>query len=425
MSEAGDTPTLTGAVPTTIVVGTALAVGAAVVAALSGITIDQPISFLILTVLGAVSESRSSHVQRLSSFSLTSTIIGIAVVLCGPLGAALVGLVSAACNISWQSTVVRIFNATMSGSVGLVGGATFTLTSGGGLEGPLFSHHVRDLLIPFAIASLAMFATNAILLAAIIRATAGVPPLRSLRDFTRHSAPLYSIGALIAYLTIVLWLGADLGYFTVLVMAPPLLLAQRTYASIAAEASIEDEIVEALVAAITLNRPGATAHSALVRIIAQEIGNVAGLSEGRARAVDRAAALHHLGLVTHGRSGPLPMSPSTAARGARVIEQVGFLAPARELIAAQSGAAPVSDPTALGVLTAADALAADLERLAAHHHLTEGDLQAAVRRVEANDRLDPAARTALGHAAGSLWARWLLAWTNDHGLSCRHREVSS
>ncbi|GAB3586217.1 hypothetical protein [Calidifontibacter terrae] len=422
MSEPGDAPTLTGAVPTTVVVGTALVIAVAMCGA-NGIGLHRPMELAALALLGWASESGSSLVQRLSSFSLTSTIVGVAVVLCGPLGACVVGVVAAAFNLSSFTWVARIFNTVMSGWIGLAGGLAFHWLTP---HSPLAASagQMRTFAAPFVVACLSMFLTNALLLGLIIHATTAVSVQRTMRDFTRHSAPLYSIGALIAYLTVVLWLGADLSYFTILVMAPPLLLAQRTFAAIAAEASTEDEIVDALVAAMTLNRPGASAHSALVRIIAQELGNVAGLAEGRARAVDRAASLHHLGLVTAEAHESSTMSPAAASRGARVVDQVAFLSSARDLIAAQSGAAAIHDQAALGVLATADALADELERIAADHPLELRDFQAAVRRVGTNDSLDPAARVALGHASRSPWARWLLAWTGEHSLSRQHAEMS-
>lgn len=371
-----------------------------------GIPIDDPLSLLLLVAIAWVAETFASLVQRFSSMSLTSTLVGVAAVLCGALGACVVGFIATGFAVGRLPAQVRAFNAVMTGWMGMVGGLAFGGLTGSAIDRTTWLNmHTEALIVPMGVMTLVMMLANALLLSLVIQVTAGVPFSRSLRDFGENSALLFLIGGLISYLIVVLWVGARIGPFTVLVMAPPLLLAQWAYSSLAAEASNVDHAVEALVSALELHRPGSRRHGELVMVIAEEIGNVRGLSEADVQDVRHAARLHHLGTIDPDRPNIITVDRESARSGAGLLDGVDFLSSVRKVIATQSD--PLGAPgntSVTGVLATADALASMLE-----HRLMELGRDAGVdstliceciEAVARRDELDPAARQGMSAAAG-------------------------
>lgn len=395
---------LGSATPLTTVLGVAL-IGAIIACTLMGDGVQDTVTLVLLVCVAWVAESFSAFAQRFASMSLTSTLMGVAAVLCGPVGAAALGIIAAGLFLSTWSSRVRAFNAVMTGWVGMTGGVVFSvMTDAGTGRRSWISEHISTLSFPMFVATLVMLLVNALLLSAVIHITAGVPYNVSLRDFGRSSSLLFLIGGLISYLIVILWVGARIGPFTVLVMAPPLLLAQWAYSSLAAEASNVDHAVEALVSALELHRPGSRRHGELVMVIAEEIGNVRGLSDADVQDVRHAARLHHLGTIDPDRPDIITVDRESARSGAGLLDGVDFLSSVRKVIATQSD--PLGAPgntSVTGVLATADALASMLE-----HRLMELGRDAGVdstliceciEAVARRDELDPAARQGMSAAA--------------------------
>lgn len=351
---------LRSATPINLVLTVAL-VAALTVDLWQGFDIGDPATVVLLATAAWMSESFAALVQRFSSVSLVSTLVGVATVLCGPLGASIVGLSCGLCLGRWPLPV-RFFNALMSGVMGAVGGLTFNHFVGDGAGRLVWVRdNIGSLILPIAVTTLVMLLVNALLVGLVIRVTAGVPFSRSLRDFGEHGVGLFLAGGLISYLVVVLWIGAKVGPLTILVMAPPLLLVQWASAATVAEASSADHAVDALVASLELNRPGTRAHGDLVAAIAEGIANLSGLSDDEVHQVRRAARLHHLGTITISDPGRAELDVAVARRGAQLMEGVEFLASVRRIVATQSDAAIDTAPPAQ-VLAAAELLADSLEK---------------------------------------------------------------
>ena len=395
---------LGSATPVTLGLTTALA-GAAFGCTLLGIPFDRPLTLALLVAIAWVAETFASLVQRFSSMSLTSTLVAVAAVLCGPVAAAIVGFVAAGFAFGRLSVRVRAFNAAMTGWLGMVGGLVFRqLTVSSGDRQVWLTEHIETLIIPMAVMTLAMMLANALMLSLVIAVTTRVPYSRSLRDFGEHSAVLFLIGGLISYLMVVLWVGAGTGPLTVLVMAPPLLLAQWAYSSIAAEASTVDNAVAALGAALELNRPGSRRHGELVMVIAEEIGNLRGLAGAEMQDVRHAARLHHLGTIDRGTERARWIDRDCARRGADLLDGIASLRNVRTIVAAQADpAGSASSTPAVGVLRTADALASSIEQRiidGGGQGLDTQGLRDCLDSVAERDDLDVSARESMRAAGG-------------------------
>lgn len=327
----------------------------------NGFEIGDPATVSLLAVVAWLSESFASVVQRFSSVSLLSTLIGVAVVLCGPLGAALVGITGGLFLGRWPLPV-RLFNGLMSAVMAAVGGLAFTYLADGS-DGQLtwVRDNIETLVIPIAVTTLVMLLVNAFLVGLVIRVTAGVPFSRSLRDFGEHGFSLFLVGGLISYLIVVLWVGAGVGPLTIIVMAPPLLLVQWASSATVAEASSADHAVDALVASLELNRPGSKAHGDLVAVIAEELGNITGLSDDEVHQLRRAARLHHIGSISTAHTGSVALDTRMRQHGAHLLDGVEFLSPVRRIITAQDNTIRSASSPA-DILAIADLVAGSLER---------------------------------------------------------------
>lgn len=351
------------AIPVTVALWLAL-VPTLALCAWAGIRIRGPLDLVVLAATAWVAETFAALVQRFSSLSLTSTLVGVATVLCGPTGACVVGIVATGFCLGRSPIAVRTFNAVMTGWAGLLGGLTLLLLTS---EHPArwTTQHVRSLFGPMTAMTVVMLVTNALLLSLVVKVTAGVPAMRTVRDFAKHTAPLFLGGGLISFVMVVLWVGGSVGPVTMVVMAPPLLLAQWALASVAAEASSADQAVDALVTALELNRPGSAAHGELVRTITEEIGNQRGLTDEEIIDLRRAARLHHLGTVGPGAAAVVTIDQHIAQRGAQLLSGIRFLSAVRPIIATATRADEVGTPSRSGaILGTADALACTVE-----HHL--------------------------------------------------------
>lgn len=403
MSDAGQidprSDALRSATPVTLTMTAAL-LAAVIFGQRSGLRFEEPVTVLLLAVVGWVAETFASLVQRFSSMSLTSTLVGVAAVLCGPLGACVVGVAATALIAARLPRMVRYFNAAMTGWVALLGGLTFDLMTRSDRALTDAPTEVVPLALPMAVMTLVMMLVNALLISLVIKVTAAVPYGRSLRDFGASSAPLFLIGGLISYLIVVLWIGAGTGPVTILVMAPPLLLAQWAYSSMEAESSNVDHSVDVLAGALDLNRPGTRDHGELVMVIAEEVGNVAGLSDTEIATVRRSARLHHLGTMTAARRPMATIDAEACQLAADLLAPIHYLEATRRVVAAQAD--PIGTrPAGTAVLAVADALASTVENrmIASGVDIPDRTLiDACIAQVGTRNDLEPGARAALAAA---------------------------
>ncbi|WP_446664619.1 HD-GYP domain-containing protein [Flexivirga sp. B27] len=256
---------------------------------------------VILAVLSLLaSAAQSTRLATPSaSVSLTSILLGAAIPLTGPLGAGIVGFVSAVDPLQKRSLVVRVFNVAMTGLVGVVGGFVYL-----GLGGIVHADATFDplgivarQLLPLAGATVIMLLVNTGCVSLMISVTGGAPWLINWRRIVRQVGRTYLGYGIVGLLFAVLWDPVGLGPATVLVMFVPLVFAQWSYAQQHAEAVAHERTVASLVAAGEARDPIMKGRIERVAKVSELLGNQLRLSPAEADALHFAALLHDVGMV--------------------------------------------------------------------------------------------------------------------------------
>lgn len=234
-----------------------------------------------------------------ASISLTSILLGAAIPLAGPVGAAIVGCVSGVDPLRRRPLVVRTFNVSMNGLVGALGGLLYLIAGGrvrlGADATPLLT--IRTQLLPLAVATVAMLLVNAVCVGMMIAFTGGAPFLVTSRRLVRQVSRTYLGYGVVGFLFAVLWDQVGLGPATVLVMATPLVLAQWSYAQQHAESVAHERTVSSLVAASEARDPIMRGRNERVANVSELLANQLRLPTNESERLHFAALLHDVGMV--------------------------------------------------------------------------------------------------------------------------------
>lgn len=272
--------------------------GSALTSSARNLSVSAVVILAVLALLASAAQSTRVATSS-ASVSLTSILLGAAIPLTGPLGAAIVGFVSAIDPVQKRPLVVRVFNVAMTGLVGAIGGLCY-LALGGVVR---HSPGLDPLLIigrqgvPLAAATIVMLIFNALCLSLMIRVTGGAPVLISLRRLTRQVGRTYLGYGVVGFLFAVLWDPVGLGPATALVMFVPLVFAQWSYAQQHAESVAHERTVASLVAAGEARDPIMSGRIERVAQVSELLGNELRLSPADADALHFAALLHDVGMV--------------------------------------------------------------------------------------------------------------------------------
>lgn len=299
------------------------------------------ISGTALVVLASMAAlAMAAQVRRFTSadagVSLTSILIGAAIPLTGPIGAALVGITSQLIPARRRAPVATIFNLSMNGLVGSVGGLAYLACGGqianGHAEVPL--HIIARQLLPLAFATVVMLFVNAISVGVMILVNGGPPVAVTVRRLVREVGRTYLGYGVVGFLFAALWDAVGLGPATVVVMVAPLVLAQWSYAQQHAEAVAHERTVSGLVAAVDARDPNMHGRSEKVAQVSELVGNQLRLSPTEADALQFAALLHDVGMVApvehrHPRPDPrqddLERIRRHPTRGVEMLRSIAFL----------------------------------------------------------------------------------------------------
>ncbi len=180
---------------------------------------------VVLSVLSFLSwRTKGERVAERTALSFASIIILASVALTGPLGAAAVGAVSPLAGVRQQPAQQRIFNVAMNSLI--AGLAAFVYVGAGGLPAHQAVAEPVPLIervgLPLIAADLAMCVANALLLAGVMRLTRGIPLRRFVTGMLTSSGSAYVGYGLIGYLFAILWVPADVGPFSALLVLSPL-----------------------------------------------------------------------------------------------------------------------------------------------------------------------------------------------------------
>lgn len=320
------------------------------------------VAVVVLSLLGTLTWwLPSTTSDGRSTISAGNIVVLSAVPIVGPMGAGIVGLVMAALTRRRIPLQRRLFNLAMTSSAAMVGGVSYGWAGGvldaGELHGPmpLFLH----VGLPIVFADAVNLLTNALLVAGVIRVSAGIPLRLQLSDMLMSSGLAQFAYGIIAFAVVIMWLPGGLGPVAVLVALAPLAGARWALLLYGEEREARERALGALVAAIETRAPELEGHSARVSLMAAAMAQDLGLGPKVVADVRTAGMLHDLGrvVVAPGREG-VDQEGNAVLRGAAMLQDLPFLAGASAVME-QVATAGVRAPT----------LAADVVRVADDYDL--------------------------------------------------------
>ena len=289
----------------------------------------------MLAVLALVAES-TRYSSSSTTVSVNSILLGAAVLLTGPLGAGVVGIVSQIPSLPRRHPVARVFNVVMISLLGVAGGAFYLLI--GGQVAPIEDVSplgiIARQLVPLACATVVMLLLNTGCVSAMIAVNGGPPMLLTWRRVVRQVGRTYLGYGVVSFLFAVLWDQVGLGPATVLFMFAPLVLGQWSYAQQHAESVAHERTVSSLVAAVDARDPIMRGRNVRVANVSEAIGNELRLSPAQADALHFAALLHDVGMVApvkgrhagaDGREADLERIRRHPTRGVEMLRSIDFL----------------------------------------------------------------------------------------------------
>ncbi|WP_377641116.1 HD-GYP domain-containing protein [Oryzobacter terrae] len=279
----------------------------AVVASRLGITLNA--TFVVLCVLLALASWFGSLVvEENANLSLSSIILLAAAVLLGPAAAGLVGAVSGPSERGPIPLPFRIYNGAMQAASGIVAGLVFQALGTLSPTKLIGTWEILSLLaVPLLLAHVAGVVANIMLLVGLVWVHNRVPPLTVLARL--YGTLPAAIGhGVITLILVILWIPADVGPGSLLLVLAPLLVAQWAYLQYAEEKLARDRALHVLVAAVEAKAPHLAGHSSRVADLSALMAEHLGLRPQVVADVKMAGMLHDIGQVT---------LPTTLVRGAR------------------------------------------------------------------------------------------------------------
>ncbi|CAN7357054.1 HD domain-containing protein [Knoellia sp. LjRoot47] len=285
----------------------------------------------------------STSSDGLSHFTADNVVVLAAIPIVGPVGAGVVGLVMAALTRRRIPAYRRAFNMAMASSSAMVGGLAYDLAGGSFTVAEL--HGAVPLILhvglPIVVADAANLLANAVLVAGVIRLSAGVPLRLQLADMLQSSGLTQFAYGIVAFVVVIMWLPGDLGPVAVLIGLAPLAGARWALLQYGEEREARERALGALVAAIETRAPELEGHSARVSSMAGVMAQELGLRPKEVADVRTAGLLHDLGtvVVAPGQEG-LDHQRSAVLRGAAMLQDLPFLAGASAVMEQVAYAAP-------------------------------------------------------------------------------------
>jgi hypothetical protein len=224
----------------------------------------------------------------------------------------------------------------------IAGFAAFVYGWAGGLPARLAINEPLPLLrhvgLPLIAADLAMCVSNAVILAGVMRLSRGVPARRFVTAMFASTGLAYVGYGVIGFLFVILWVPAEVGPFSALLVLLPLFVARWAFVQYSDENNAHERTLRALVAAVETKDPRTRGHSERVAMLCDVIAGAMGLNHTDIASLRYAGMLHDVGILAvpsrvlrkvdglnefelrHIRQHP--------ARGAEIVRDIEFLAPA-------------------------------------------------------------------------------------------------
>jgi len=277
-----------------------LAVGVAVVGWVRDGPPSDPVALVILTLMGMAGWTlREPDVGSRVGFSFLSIVLLAGIVIVGPVGCAVIGALSMGLEVGRQQSRVRIFNAGMTAFWAGFGGIVYKVVGGERnlslLNGP--SALLLHVGVPLMVADVAQMLANAALLSGIVRIDRGVSFRRFFVQMVTNSGVAYLGYGFIGFLFVILWIPADVGPFSAVLILAPLFVARWAFVQFGEEQRAHERTLSALVTAVETKDPYAVGHSARIADLAEWIAEPLSLSTQEVQSLRFAAMLHDVGKV--------------------------------------------------------------------------------------------------------------------------------
>jgi len=329
---------------TNIYVGVVAAVGLSLTAAaisIDGLVIDATFWVMVLlAVLAWLFGSVEVDAGRVG-LSFTSIVLLATMALVGPAGAGVVGTVLGPLQPGRTPLNAKIFNTGMFATMGVVGGSAYIAAGGTPGDSPGSTWQImRHIGLPVLVADVVQLAVNLVLIAMVVRISTGLPMRAQAGRLLGTSGPAHLGYGIIAFILVVLWGPARLGSASVLLILPPLVVAQWAYRQYSEEVKGHERALLVLVAAVEAKAPHLVGHSARVAELSASMAEHLGLRSQMVADARVAGMLHDLGLTTlptglvrsSGVVGGTDLQ-GYPARGVRLLRGLSFLSGALDAIA--------------------------------------------------------------------------------------------
>lgn len=304
-------------------------VAAAVLFAVAGPPRQPSWVVALLVVAGLASVSKP---QAVGPFQLSvAGMIHIASIpLVGPVGAVIVAVLPVL--LDRNDLVKRVFNASQRVLLVIAGSAAYAAAGGWQLSTADATANPVNLAVRVAVTAVAAGITNAVLLAGVLQRSSGSPWRVVLLGVAKQTSSAYATSIVGAYLFVVLWAPAGLGWVAALFFLPSLLVIQWGLRQHADEWATRHDVLTPFVNALDLRHPGAAEDARIVAAAAGAIAGAMGLSTKLIDQITTAARLRDVGLLALEDAPQAIRRRDHADASRRVFGSIAFLDEPMEII---------------------------------------------------------------------------------------------
>jgi len=309
---------------------------------IDGLVLDMALAVLLVLAVLTWWQGSIGLTTNSVSLSFSSIVLVASMALVGPAGAGIVGILVGPLQRGKQPWRARLFNTGMFALLGVFGAVVYRaaggVVGGTGLTDPW--EIASAVGLPILVADVAQALANLLLIAMVVRLAQGVPMRTQIWRLLVTSGPNQLGYGVIAFILVVLWEPVGLGPFGVVLVLPPLLVARWAFNQYSDEVKGHERALGVLVGAVESKAPHLAGHSARVAQLSVHMAESLGLRPAVVADIRAAGMLHDLGLTTLptatvrresvGASVALGDYPQ---RGARLVQEVGFLAGSVDAVA--------------------------------------------------------------------------------------------
>ncbi|MFJ6131765.1 HD-GYP domain-containing protein [Janibacter terrae] len=288
----------------------------------------------VVALLVVASLASISKPQAVGPFQLSvAGMIHIASIpLVGPVGAIVVAVLPVL--LDRNNTVKRVFNASQRVLLVIAGSAAYAAAGGWQLGMTDTMPTPQNLALRVAVTAVAASLINAFLLAGVLQLSTNAPWRVVLVDVLKQTSSAYALSIVGAYLLVVLWAPAGLGWVAALFFLPSLLVIQWGLRQHAEEWATRHDVLAPFVGALELRHPGAAEDARVVAAAAGAIATTMGLSARVVDQVTAAARLRDVGKLALEDAPPAIRRRDHADASRRVFGSIAFLDESMEIITA-------------------------------------------------------------------------------------------